>query len=104
MKDLKVDGANVAAQFQYNAANQVKTMTLGNGAVETFSYDTQTGLLTGQTLTGAGQSLLNLTYGYNGAGAYASVKTLLPLQKWIYVAASKVCFYGKGRSISFASI
>jgi len=75
LKDLKVDGANVASQFQYNAANQVKTMTLGNGAVETFTYDNQTGLLTGQSLTGAGQSLLNLTYGYNGTGAYASVKT-----------------------------
>ena len=75
LKDLKVDGASVAAQFQYNAANQVKTITLGNGSVETFSYDAQTGLLTGQTLTGAGQSLLNLMYGYNGAGAYASVKT-----------------------------
>lgn len=53
----------------------METVTLGNGAVEAFIYDNQTGLLTGQALTGAGQSLLNLTYGDNGAGDYASVKT-----------------------------
>ena len=75
LKDLKVDGVNVASQLQYNAASQVKTMTLGNGAIEAFSYDSYTGLLTGQTLTAASQLLLNLSYGYNGTGTYANSKS-----------------------------
>jgi hypothetical protein len=63
--------------MNYNVAGQIKGMTLGNGVVENYEYNSQRLQLTSQTATKSGNTLLSLTYGYqasagqNGAGTTA---------------------------------
>jgi RHS repeat-associated protein len=53
------------SQIAYSPAGQVTGWTLGNNVSESFSYDSQTLQMTGQTATRSGTQLLSLTYGYN---------------------------------------
>ena len=60
----------------YNVAGQVTGDTLGNGVVETYGYDANRLQLTSQTATRSGNTLMNLTYGYNAtAGQMGSGST-----------------------------
>lgn len=68
-KDLTLDGAVVASQLQYTADDQLTSVTLGNGGVDTYSYDGLTGLLTGQRIMAGGETLLNSSFGYGRAGS-----------------------------------
>ncbi len=69
--------ANYLSSMSYNPAGQVTGLTLGNGAIETYGYDTNRMQLTSQTATKNSTSLMNLTYSYqasagqNGAGTTA---------------------------------
>jgi len=60
----------------YSVAGQVTGDTLGNGVVEAFGYDANRLQLTSQTATKSGNTLMNLTYGYNAtAGQMGSGST-----------------------------
>jgi RHS repeat-associated protein len=74
---VKVDGASYATGVTYNAASQATSLKIGaanaNQLTESYDYDEQTGLLTGQTVVrGAGTTtpakLLDLSYSYLRAG------------------------------------
>jgi YD repeat-containing protein len=51
----------------YDTIGRVSGMTLGNGVVESFTYDPQRMQLTSQTATKSGQTRLSLTYGFQAA-------------------------------------
>lgn len=67
-KALKVDGADYAWQFQYNAASQVTSMNVGSGAFgqirEQSDYELATGLLSDQKVRRGAAVLLDLSYSY----------------------------------------
>ncbi|HWX43284.1 MAG TPA: Ig-like domain-containing protein, partial [Blastocatellia bacterium] len=51
----------------YNASEQMTSFTLGNGVIETLTYDANRLQLTGLQATKGSTTLLNLTYGYAAA-------------------------------------
>lgn len=64
---LQVDGEDYAANIQYDPANRITEMTVGNGSTqvsETYEYEDRRGLLARQTVRRGGTSLLDLSYGY----------------------------------------
>lgn len=65
---LKVNGADYASNFAFNAFSQITSVKIGqNGANqinETYGYNPQTGLLENQKVTKGGTSLLDLSYEY----------------------------------------
>jgi RHS repeat-associated protein len=63
------DGQSQASNIAYNAAGQTTLLSVGTGTNqvnESYSYNTQTGLVAGQTAVRNGTTLLNLSYDYAG--------------------------------------
>ena len=77
LTQLNVDGSSYLSSVSYNTTSQVTQLTAGaatsNPRVESYSYDSQTGLLTGQTVknTSATTTYLDLSYTYSRAAATA---------------------------------
>jgi len=73
LSSMTFDGNSFASNVNYNAAGQTTSLNVGNGSnqmVENYSYDAQTGLLTGQTVARTSTPtsyLMNLSYDYAGA-------------------------------------
>ena len=71
LKELKVDNQIQMNEIVYNPMSQVTSLKTGaatnNADIETYTYDNQTGLLTGQTVVKANtnQQLMNLSYYYD---------------------------------------
>jgi RHS repeat-associated protein len=71
LTELKVDSATQLSDISYNTFNQVTSLKTGAATshprVESYAYDSQTGLLTGQTVknTAATETYLDLSYGYS---------------------------------------
>jgi RHS repeat-associated protein len=69
--------ANYVSGIGYNNATRVTGWTLGNGVVESFTYDSQLLQMTSQSAIRSGNTLLSLNYGYaatpgqNGTGSTA---------------------------------
>lgn len=70
---LTVDGMTHASQIAYNAASRMTSVNVGasgpNQIVESYEYDSQTGMLANQTVARAsspGAHMLDLTYDYAG--------------------------------------
>ena len=64
------------AGANYNAASQMTTLTFGNNVVTTYGYNSQNlRLLTLQT--GAGNSIQNLSYGYDNVGNVTNLTDIL---------------------------
>ncbi|MBI3652860.1 MAG: hypothetical protein HY231_17690 [Acidobacteria bacterium] len=60
----------------YNTVGQVTGLTLGNGVVESYGYDSQRLQLTSQTATKGATSLMNLSYSYQAtAGQNGATST-----------------------------
>jgi RHS repeat-associated protein len=59
----------------YNIAGQVTGLTLGNGVVESYGYDSQRLQMTSQTATKGGNTLLNLTYNYQATAGQSGTGT-----------------------------
>jgi RHS repeat-associated protein len=59
----------------YDTAGQVAGLSLGNGVAETYSYDSQRLQMTSQTATKGGNTLMSLTYGYQGAAGQNGANT-----------------------------
>lgn len=75
VKELKFNNQSFASQLAYNASSQTSSLNIGYNITqqlsETYTYNQQTGLLTGQTAQRAGGSaatLLNLSYDYTRPG------------------------------------
>ncbi len=71
LSTLNVNSQTFASQISYNASSQTTSMIVCAGgahpSTETYDYNAQTGLLDGQTVARAGNTLLNLSYDYVGA-------------------------------------
>jgi RHS repeat-associated protein len=66
---LKVGTIDYASQITYNAASQVTSMLIGSGPnqlTETYTYDDRSALLTRQSVTRGGTTLMDYSYGYKG--------------------------------------
>lgn len=65
---LKVDSQEVAGNIAYNAADQTTQLKIGasgtNQVTENYTFDQQTGLVTGQTAVRNSTTLLDLSYDY----------------------------------------
>jgi RHS repeat-associated protein len=65
---LKVGGLQQAGNIVYNSSDQTESIKIGtagtNQVTETYTYDSQNGLLTQQKATRNGTDLLNLSYTY----------------------------------------
>lgn len=68
LSSLKVDNQQQAGDIVYNAADQTTSVNIGNTGErvvnETYTFDPQTGLLTGQKIKRGKQTLLDLSYDY----------------------------------------
>jgi RHS repeat-associated protein len=68
LSQLKYNGEQQAGDIVYNAASQATQLKIGvagaNQVTENYGYDTQTGLLTNQTIQRGANTLLNLSYDY----------------------------------------
>ena len=79
LTQMNVDSATYLDGVSYNTSSQVTSLTTGSSMshprVENYSYDSQTGLLTGQTVknTAATSTYLDLTYSYARGNSYGSV-------------------------------
>ena len=75
---MNVDSATYLDGVSYNTSSQVTQLTTGSSMshprVENYSYDSQTGLLTGQTVknTAATSTYLDLTYSYARGSSHGS--------------------------------
>lgn len=78
LTQMNVDSATYLDGVSYNTSSQVTQLTTGSSMshprVEAYSYDSQTGLLTGQTVknTAATSTYLDLTYTYSRGNSYGS--------------------------------
>jgi len=83
LTQVNVDSSTYLGDINYNTASQVTQLKVGaatsNPRIENYSYDSQTGLLTGQTVTnvGATSTYMNLGYSYalGGSSGTLSGKT-----------------------------
>ena len=73
---LKFDAVEIAGTISYNTSSQPTSIKVGpsgtNQVTENYSFDAQTGLLSGQTAVRNGSNLVNLIYDYgryNSAGS-----------------------------------
>ncbi len=79
LTQMNVDSATYLDGVSYNTSSQVTSLTTGSSMshprVENYSYDSQTGLLTGQTVknTAATSTYLDLTYSYARGSSHGSV-------------------------------
>lgn len=79
LTQMNVDSATYLNGISYNTSSQVIQLTTGSSMshprVENYSYDSQTGLLTGQTVknTAATSTYLDLTYSYTRGSSHGSV-------------------------------
>ncbi len=79
LTQMNVDSATYLDGVSYNTSSQVTSLTTGSSMshprVENYSYDSQTGLLTGQTVknTAATSTYLDLTYSYARGNSHGSV-------------------------------
>jgi YD repeat-containing protein len=67
---LTYDSQTFASSIVYNASSQTTSLTAGTGTnqvAETYDYNTQNGLLGGQTATRNGTTLMNVNYDYTDA-------------------------------------
>lgn len=68
MKALKVNGADYASNFIFNASSQVTSVKIGpagaNQITETYNYNSQTNLLENQKVLKGATALLDLSYQY----------------------------------------
>jgi len=72
---LTYNGQTFASNIVYNAASQTTSLSIGTGTnqvTENYGYEAQTGLLSSQTLTRNGSTLLNLSYDYLGTNGRRS--------------------------------
>lgn len=65
--DPQGQGTGYLYSLAYNIAGQVTGLTLGNGVVESYGYDSNRSQLTSQTATKGANSLMNLTYNYQAS-------------------------------------
>ncbi len=78
LTQLSVDSTTYLGDISYNTASQVTQLKTGAGTsnprVEAYTYDAQTGLLTGQTVknTAATSTYLDLSYTYSRGNSYGS--------------------------------
>jgi RHS repeat-associated protein len=63
------------SNVSYRASGQVSGLTLGNGVVESYGYDSQRLQLTSQSATKGGVTLMSETYGYQASGGQNGVGT-----------------------------
>ncbi len=61
--------------ISYNVAGQVSGLTLGNGVVESYGFDSQRLQLTSQTATRNGTTLMSLSYSYQAQAGQMGVNT-----------------------------
>lgn len=79
LTQLNVDGGTYLGSVSYNTSSQITSLTAGAATsaprVESYSYDSQTGLLTGQTVkdTSLTNTYLDLSYGYARGGSAGSL-------------------------------
>lgn len=69
LSGLTYNGQTFASNIVYNAASQTTSINIGTGTnqvTESYGYESQTGLLSNQTITRNGSTLLNLSYDYAG--------------------------------------
>ena len=68
LTSLKVDNQERAGSVVYNSADQITSMKVGpagvNQVTESYSYNNQTGLITGQKVEQGSARLLDLSYTY----------------------------------------
>jgi RHS repeat-associated protein len=68
---LTVDGTSHASNVVFNAASQTTSLNVGvsgvNQVTENYSYSANTGLISNQTITRNGSTLLNLSYDFANA-------------------------------------
>lgn len=74
---LTVDAASILSSVAYNTSSQVTSLTTATSTtarVEAYSYDSQTGLLTGQTVknTAGTTTFMDLAYTYSRGNSYGS--------------------------------
>ena len=74
---LTVDAASILSNVVYNTSSQVTSLTTSTSTtarVEAYSYDSQTGLLTGQTVknTAGTTTYMDLAYTYSRGNSYGS--------------------------------
>lgn len=75
LSKLDVDATSYASNIAYDAASQIKSLSIGpagpNQLSETYDYDPATLLLSGQKVTRGATTLLDLGYGYLRQGTTA---------------------------------
>jgi RHS repeat-associated protein len=73
LKSISSSAVNYISNIKYDKYGQKTSQTYGNGQVQTYTYDENTGLLKNFKATNNGKELLNYTYTFNKSGNITNI-------------------------------